>query len=171
MPFPLPSLKPALAAIPVPSFYEPPPPPAPIPLLTTETDLSGLSDTLCPLVHQDVDMSKVTRRVRLATPPRVRAPSAPTRRRDTSGQHSSTDDSSGGEDDSPSGDTSSGSDNEFKSDSELGDEIDDMKIPKPPGEAGRPGRGGYTLERTLNWTPARMTLFKVSSMSQVLSRV
>ncbi|THU92397.1 hypothetical protein K435DRAFT_800519 [Dendrothele bispora CBS 962.96] len=25
------------------------------------------------------------------------------------------------------------------------------KIPKPPGEVGRPGRGGYTLQKTLGW--------------------
>ncbi|KAG9223514.1 hypothetical protein PLEOSDRAFT_1101235 [Pleurotus ostreatus PC15] len=31
---------------------------------------------------------------------------------------------------------------------------------KPPGEAGRPGRGGYTLEKTLDWDPKTMNTVK-----------
>jgi hypothetical protein len=48
------------------------------------------------------------------------------------------------------------------------DSIDDFflefssnKIPKPQGEAGRPGRGGYNLERMLNWEPKSFKLLKV----------
>ncbi|KAG1728746.1 uncharacterized protein EDB91DRAFT_1253344 [Suillus paluster] len=33
----------------------------------------------------------------------------------------------------------------------LSTESNDSKIPKPEGEAGRPGRGGYNLEKALNW--------------------
>jgi hypothetical protein len=35
------------------------------------------------------------------------------------------------------------------------------KIPKPAGEPGRPGRGGYTLHEALEWNPKAYTKFKV----------
>ncbi|TEB38600.1 hypothetical protein FA13DRAFT_1704364 [Coprinellus micaceus] len=34
-------------------------------------------------------------------------------------------------------------------------EISSAKIPKPPGEVGRPGRGGYALKVALNWPEGR----------------
>ncbi|KAG1856271.1 hypothetical protein C8R48DRAFT_546714, partial [Suillus tomentosus] len=34
------------------------------------------------------------------------------------------------------------------------------KIPKPDGEAGRPGRGGYNLENALKWDAGRFKAFK-----------
>ena len=37
------------------------------------------------------------------------------------------------------------------------------KIPKPDGEAGRPGRGGYNLEVQLAWDKAVILNLKVSS--------
>ncbi|KAG2739034.1 hypothetical protein P692DRAFT_20882132 [Suillus brevipes Sb2] len=37
---------------------------------------------------------------------------------------------------------------------------DDSKIPKPPGEPGCPGRGGYTLREALDWSPKAYTKFK-----------
>lgn len=41
------------------------------------------------------------------------------------------------------------------SESEAYDDSDGepKKIPKPPGEASRPGRGGYTLRVVLGWNP------------------
>ena len=33
-------------------------------------------------------------------------------------------------------------------------DLDDAKIPKPPGEAGRPCSGGYNLRDVLGWTKA-----------------
>jgi len=39
---------------------------------------------------------------------------------------------------------------------------DSTKIPKPDGEAGRPSRGGYTLEKELDWTPKRYADVRVS---------
>lgn len=38
-------------------------------------------------------------------------------------------------------------------------------IPKPPGEAGRPGRGGYNLEHVLAWDGSQLDLLKVSFRS------
>ncbi|KAI6103789.1 hypothetical protein EDD16DRAFT_1524991 [Pisolithus croceorrhizus] len=37
-----------------------------------------------------------------------------------------------------------------------------LKIPKPPGEPGCPGRGSYTLETTLDWNQKVYSKFKVS---------
>ncbi|KIK33157.1 hypothetical protein CY34DRAFT_18549 [Suillus luteus UH-Slu-Lm8-n1] len=37
---------------------------------------------------------------------------------------------------------------------------EDSKIPKPAGEPGRPGHGGYTLYEALDWNPRAYTKFK-----------
>ena len=58
---------------------------------------------------------------------------------------------------SPLGRQESGIDDLEDSDSVLTDleeEPEDEKIPKPPGEAGRPGSGGYNLKEVLGWTKA-----------------
>jgi hypothetical protein len=41
---------------------------------------------------------------------------------------------------------------------------EDSKIPKPPGEPGRLGHGGYTLYNALDWSPKSYAKFKVSVM-------
>lgn len=40
-------------------------------------------------------------------------------------------------------------------------ETEDIKIPKPVGEAGRPGRGGYNLEEQMAWEDQRVKSLKV----------
>ena len=47
------------------------------------------------------------------------------------------------------------------SDSEDDDDDDDDLIPKPEGEAGRPGRGGYNLEEALGWPSKEYRQLKV----------
>lgn len=42
------------------------------------------------------------------------------------------------------------------------DTDDDDKIPKPDGEPGRPGRGGYNLERAINWPAKEYKKLKAS---------
>jgi hypothetical protein len=48
---------------------------------------------------------------------------------------------------------------------EFGEEEEEdhkrLKIPKPQGEAGRPGRGGYTLRSKLNWSDTQFAQVKV----------
>lgn len=39
----------------------------------------------------------------------------------------------------------------------------EFRIPKPDGEAGRPSRGGYNLEKALKWDAKRFKAFKVRS--------
>jgi len=41
------------------------------------------------------------------------------------------------------------------------------QIPKPVGEAGRPGRGGYNLEKTLRWSPKSFKKVKVTHCVRV----
>jgi hypothetical protein len=42
--------------------------------------------------------------------------------------------------------------------------LEDSKIPKPPGEPGCPGHGGYTLNEALDWNPRAYAKFKVIYM-------
>ncbi|KAG1812802.1 uncharacterized protein BJ212DRAFT_1482872 [Suillus subaureus] len=44
---------------------------------------------------------------------------------------------------------------------------EDSKIPKPAGEPGRPGHGGYTLHEALDWNPKAYTKFKRSMHSLI----
>ena len=47
-------------------------------------------------------------------------------------------------------------------------ETSSAKIPKPPGEAGRPGRGGYALKTALDWPEGRYKEAQVSSYYEVI---
>ena len=46
----------------------------------------------------------------------------------------------------------------------------DMKIAKPAGEVGHPGRGGYSLEQVLDWNPRRMSGFKVHHLQDSVGK-
>ena len=56
----------------------------------------------------------------------------------------------------PGHSSTNGSDSESESDTDsvlsIVTDSDNGKIPKPEGEPGRPGRGGYNLERAINWS-------------------
>jgi hypothetical protein len=43
------------------------------------------------------------------------------------------------------------------------------KIPKPPGEVGRPGRGGYNLEHAMQWSPENLEKLKVCRYPQLFT--
>ncbi|KAL0065611.1 hypothetical protein AAF712_007389 [Marasmius tenuissimus] len=60
-------------------------------------------------------------------------------------------------------------DDGITSDSEFeGAEFNANKIPKPEGEAGRPRRGGYNLEKVLGWSPKRFNRVKAFVKQRVL---
>ena len=59
--------------------------------------------------------------------------------------------------DSPASDSSE-SESSGSSESESSD---DGTIPKPPGEVGLPGRGGYTFDDALDWNPKAFKKLKV----------
>ncbi|KAF8576076.1 hypothetical protein K439DRAFT_1623128 [Ramaria rubella] len=56
------------------------------------------------------------------------------------------------------GDKESTDESDLSSESEA--ESDSEKIPKPIGEPGRPGRGGYNLEEAINWDMLRFKKLK-----------
>ena len=65
------------------------------------------------------------------------------------------------------------SEDDIDSDNKLGNstescDSDDGLIPKPPGEAGRPKRGGYNPELELGWDSRRYHKLRVSAVSGVL---
>jgi hypothetical protein len=47
---------------------------------------------------------------------------------------------------------------------------EESKIPKPTGEPGRPGRGGYMLYEALNWSPKAYARFKVCNVLPLVCR-
>ncbi|KAF8575840.1 hypothetical protein K439DRAFT_1623286 [Ramaria rubella] len=57
------------------------------------------------------------------------------------------------------GDKESTDKSDLSSESEA--ESDSEKIPKPIGEPGRPGQGGYNLEEAINWDVLRFKKLKV----------
>lgn len=130
---------------PISAFYEPGAPPPPVPLLTHQTELyysPTHSNTL--IVQEELPPNPITvKRHNVASLPRepVRFTADPLE----DGRASSPSDSGSFE----------------SSDSELTDLSDDGLIPKPDGEAGRPGRGGYNLETALNWNPKSFRKLKV----------
>ncbi|KAI6101612.1 hypothetical protein EDD17DRAFT_1763224 [Pisolithus thermaeus] len=59
---------------------------------------------------------------------------------------------------------SSAADDESDDESSLSTLSEDSKIPKPQGEPGCPGHGGYNLETALGWNDAVYLKFKVPFM-------
>lgn len=62
------------------------------------------------------------------------------------------------------------SDLDSEADSEASAVVGSRKIPKPPGEVGRPGRGGYALSRVLSWDKDTLKKFKVGVLELDASR-
>ena len=130
---------------PVPALYEPGAPPPTLPLLTSQTDIFYNPLHSCTITAREELPPGQQTRCHQSLPPtpnlagRVRFQSLPAH---------SNDDVSEDSDSSLTSLSSSDSDSESDSD-ELNEE--DNKIGKPPGEAGRPGRGGYNLRVALGW--------------------
>ncbi|PIL35885.1 hypothetical protein GSI_01545 [Ganoderma sinense ZZ0214-1] len=144
------------SSVPIPFWYQPASPPTPHPLLASETDIPGLCFDVGPLSREEVDMSKRSALpIRTLKTVRARTTTFDVLRSATpAGDHTSSTPEHGSVTDSDS--DSAGS---TESEPESQDDAD-MKIPKPSGEVGRPGRGGYSLEQVLNWNPRHMSEFK-----------
>jgi hypothetical protein len=146
-------------------FYEPGAPPPPLPLLTAQTDLfynplrpTALVNTeilpkggLAPATHparvtHAVPANQIMQQRHVKIPSNTRGPSPLSDI--TSSEHSL------------DSDASESSDSEL-SESDCSTDLDDTTIPKPPGEVGRPGRGGYTLELALDWNLKALKKLKV----------
>jgi hypothetical protein len=142
-------------------FYEPGAPPPPIPLLTAQTDLLDNAFRPTTLVNTETlprglaraspaRTNQIThqRHVQIPSNTRIRARAA-----SPSPSQSALD-----------SDASDLSDSSELSGSDSSDESDDGTIPKPLGEAGRPGRGGYTLEIALEWNPKAFKKLRVRQL-------
>lgn len=127
----------------VPPFFEPGAPSPMIPVLTSQTEFinSNLHSTIL------TEELPRTQRVRHATPT---AHKIPLFHAHSPSPHS-TESSISSDNDNTGDSTASESDSE------------DGLIAKPPGEAGRPGRGGYNLEIELAWDSKKFHKLKVSS--------
>lgn len=134
-------------------FYEPGAPPPPLPLLTAQTDL--IDNPLRPLRLTNAEPLPRSGTARATTSAHPRLTKV-TSSRCTSPPSDSSSDPNLSESGS---DISELSDSDSSSDSGSAD----VKIPKPPGEAGRPGRGGYTLEEALDWNSKTFKKLKVRS--------
>ena len=150
-----------MAPKPISPFFEPNAPPPPLPLLTCQTDFSyaRCSPTVT-VAEETVDMKTtlLKRSIRKCNSSVARSPSPyvkPTnetkRQLAFANPATSSNDNARSElSDTSLSDLPDSADTRSQSSSMN---TDDELIPKPDGEAGRPGRGGYNLEKALNWSP------------------
>jgi hypothetical protein len=159
----------ALMATPVAPFYEPGAPPLPVPLLLAHTELA---DPLAPNLIDNEPLTKSgTLRPNKTITPTLHMPKGhtstshypvPRNARSPTPKMSSINHSP----------DSSDLDSELDelSDSDASSDSDDAKIPKPQGEAGRPGRGGYNLAAALDWNSKQYNKLKVGIYLSTRSR-
>jgi hypothetical protein len=155
------------SSTPVTPFYEPGAPPLPIPVLLAHTELA---DPLAPsLIDNEPLFRSATRFDKTASKSQTQRARTPTSRypitfrrngwsptpKISTTANCSPDSAGSGSDDL--------SDSDAASDSSM--DLDDAKIQKPPGESGRPGRGGYNLEAALGWNPKQYNKLKVNTFS------
>lgn len=158
------------SAAPVPAFYEPEGPPKPLPLLTYHTEMfCPTSSHLSISPHEEMAFSTLTLRGR----PRVSRDFATMSSRSITHMRSrsptpkvSKSVSFSAEQIPQKNDPENMSTYSSLSSMQSGE----LKIPKPEGEAGRPGRGGYNLETALHWDASRFKKFKVRSNIMLLRR-
>lgn len=131
-------------------FYKPGALPPPLPLLTAQTDLvDGLLRPLHLTNAEPLPRSGTAQATTSAHPCLTKVTL----------NHCSLPPSDSSPDSESESDLSELSDLDSPSDSGL----DDVKIPKPPGEAGQPGCGGYMLEEALDWDSKSFRKLKVWS--------
>lgn len=155
-----------MAYQPVTPFFKPGAPPPPLPLLTCQTDLSGIPNPK-PTITVSESLSAPSRakerRIRPAN--RIRSPSPYTK--PPSKGKIVTFASNRGRSESQESELSELSElSDFssrRSPSESYSDSDGGLIFKPLGEVGRPNRGGYNLERALNWDPESYANFQAGS--------
>lgn len=142
----------------VPPFFKPSAPPSTVPPLTAHTEFGKASNAS--LMVQELPIPFKPKTVRFVTAaagstapsPIVLLHSTPT---STNGDDYSMDSSLSSDDSDGDSEDQSGIVNDDEDTSE-----DDL-IPKPEGENGQPGRGGYNLELALGWDSKAFRKFKV----------
>jgi len=149
-------LESSASLITIPPFFEPGAPPPTLPILIAQTEIGSLNipgKILAqeeigpgPTVAQSSQSSRYMPYLKL--PPKQQ--SSPTTQGLNTRRPVSHDDTHSEEDETDSDSMS------------LTDSVDsDLLIPKPDGEAGRPGRGGYNLEEALRWDHKKYLRVKV----------
>jgi hypothetical protein len=137
---------------PYPPLYEPGAPPPALFILTSQTDIfyNPLHSSTV-IANEELPPNLQAKRHR-SVPPVSKASSLVRFRSVPIHQNDSIRENSDSSLTSLSGSDVGVSDGEGDTDESDGE--GDNKIPKPPGEAGRPGRGGYTLRAALSkWDP------------------
>jgi len=131
----------------IPPFFEPGAPPPTLPILLAQTEVGSVISPPKLLAEEEIGTGPILVRSLVKSRP------APYQRHSTAGPLNSAvvlDTESRGRDFDDSDQDSESSD-------------DETLIPKPNGEAGRPGRGGYNLEDALGWHAKEYSRFKVES--------
>lgn len=164
------------AMIKIPPYFEPGAPPPTLPILIAQTEIGNAQTPGKLLAQEEIGLGPtVTRlpyRKRRTTPSHFPLRSSTPKLKVTSRSSSIP---PNGTLKSVSLDVESmNSDSESSlsslSDSESDDD-NDLLIPKPKGEAGRPGRGGYNLEDTLAWEAKDYRKIKVISTCYLLDLI
>jgi hypothetical protein len=132
----------------IPPFYEPGAPPPTLPILIAQTDVGNIERPGKLLAQEDLGTGP-TRKHTSNSSHRISPKAASRRQHFRSSTPKHRDLTPGAE-----------SDGETQSDSDSATS-DDQLIPKPDGEAGRPGRGGYNLEEALGWEHKKYRRIKV----------
>lgn len=144
---------------PVPAFYQADGPPQPIPSLTYHTEILYPTPSFVLISPQEeISFSTHTLRGRFPTPSRV---FSTTSFRVTSPIPSRAPTPKVTKSVSFLADQNGELEKMSMYSSILSTDSNGSKIPKPEGEAGRPGRGGYNLEKSLNWDADRFKKLKV----------
>lgn len=166
-------------------YYEPGAPPPTLPILVAQTEI-GMAQSPSKLLAQEEigsgpTLSRLSSGSRFTPYPKLALRRTPSHFPVRSTKPNSAIHPQPGPKSAPPANTSSqvvssdadtDSSDESSTDSECGslsdvNSNDEQLIPKPEGEAGRPGRGGYNLEETLAWDSKEYRKIKVVRSSNL----
>jgi len=146
----------------IPPFFEPGAPPPTLPILLAQTEVGATDIPVKLLAQEEIGSGPTVARssrsmLRYHPYPKSTRKQHPSLKPQANPTH---------DDDAPSGIAVNETDSELTSvtDSEIESESDTPLIPKPDGEAGRPNRGGYNLEKALEWEHKKYIRVKVRGL-------
>ena len=138
----------------IPPFYEPGAPPPTLPILIAQTEVGNIERPGKLLAQEDLGTGPARKHISSSSNRFSPYPKAASRRQPRKHSRSST---------PRHRDLTPLTEMDEDSESESSDSVtsEDHLIPKPDGEAGRPGRGGYNLEDALGWEHKKYCRIKV----------
>ena len=136
----------------IPPFYEPGAPPPTLPILIAQTEVGNIERPDKLLAQEDLGTGPARKHTktshRFAPYPNAASRCQPSKHSRSSTQKHR--------------DVTPATESDGDSDSDSGSATsEEPLIPKPDGEAGRPGRGGYNLEEALGWEHKKYRRIKV----------